>query len=730
MRRPLWRTGLLVAILVPVLARADVGPPAHMQVTEEDPGRYSVQWRVPKALPARAVPTPLLPESCRPATDPSVLEQADAWFLTREWLCDASLAGEIVGIRYPFPDLSLTTVIRVDLLSGDRFAHVLTPGDPPWRLPEGTAEPDYLRGGQRAMLAGLRHVLGAWIHGAFLLALAMLGGFRRPLWLVTAFTLGQVGGALLTSASGLGIGSVPAEIGFAVAVALAAREALRPSAERLPLAAVVAGAGILHGLGLGALLSAELGAEGGKLAAHLLGIVGMDAAHVAGAAALVALGRAIGRVRVPGMARTGLAYADGAAAMALAIALAGTGAARGKDAVPSASVHAGALQSPVVGAARSQRVAPSTPDAPIQSFLAVEPFEVRHEVLLRLAGLTEWLDLDPAATLEPPDQPLVLERLTDLVLAHATVRVDGGSPEPLVRRADFMTVDPTGALPRPNPVSETVEKAAVGLIVVYPIDGMPGEAGLAWEPFPDPVASIPATVIDPEAVSSAALTPDERSLRWENALREDPVPTVAAVPVEPVRLPVPLLSLPLLALAAGLATGAIRRRRPPLSAAARLTLALAVLVGPLARTAVAVPGSEGRAPSDRQARRILAGLLPNIYRAMEFRDEAVIYDRLAVSVTGETLLDVYLEQRRALELDERGGAQARVETVEVREAREIRSLADGFEVRGLWTVGGMVTHFGHRHFRQSRYDARIGVVSVEGAWKIRTIEVLDQERVR
>ena len=43
---------------------------------------------------------------------------------------------------------------------------------------------------------------------------------------------------------------------------------------------------------------------------------------------------------------------------------------------------------------------------------------------------------------------------------------------------------------------------------------------------------------------------------------------------------------------------------------------------------------------------------------MEFRDEAQVYDRLAVSVTGETLTEVYLEQQKALKMEERGGAQA------------------------------------------------------------------------
>jgi hypothetical protein len=81
-------------------------------------------------------------------------------------------------------------------------------------------------------------------------------------------------------------------------------------------------------------------------------------------------------------------------------------------------------------------------------------------------------------------------------------------------------------------------------------------------------------------------------------------------------------------------------------------------------------------------------------------------------------------------MEERGGAQARVEAVEILEAGEIERLEHGFGVRAAWTASGMVTHFGHRHFRQNRYDARIAVVPVEGTWKIRSVEMLAQERLR
>ncbi len=712
--------GLAVLALVPVLALADVGPPAHMQVTEKSPGLYAVQWRVPKALPARAVPTPVLPETCRPVGERSVVDQPGAWLLSRDWRCDASLAGQEVGIRYPFPDLSLTTVIRVDLLSGDRFAHVFSPGEGAWRVPEGTAPPDPVLGAQRAVVAGAAHAVGSWIHLGLVLVLALMGGLALPVRLVTFFTIGQLTAVALSSAVGTSLPAGPAEIGLAIGVALLAREALRSPGERRSLEALVSAAGLVHGLGLAALLAEGLGAGPG-FGSLVVATLGMDAVHLLGVAGLVALLRLVARPLAGRRARTGLAYAAGASGMALALSIAFGGQVSSASATGSGTILGQGASSPAAGPAASRRLAPSAPDAAIQSFLAVEPFEVRHEVMLRLHGLSTALGLDPESTLGIEDQQSVTDSIVRLVLGRTRVVVDGTALDPVVR----------GALPRPSPVPEDVAQAVVGVVVTYPTGGMPERVLLAWDPFPEFVTDLPTTVIDPENTSSATLTPSGVSIEWENELVEDPIPSVAAVPVEPARIPFPLLSLPLLLISAILFVSGLRGRRRPASVAlARIVLAAAIVVGPVVQTAVAVPGSAGRIPSERQARRILSGLLPNVYRALEFREDAAIYDRLAVSVTGETLTDVYLQQRRALEVEERGGAQARVETVEVQEARDIERAGNGFSVRGEWTVGGMVTHFGHRHFRQNRYDARVGIEPVEGTWKIRSIEVLEQERLR
>jgi hypothetical protein len=716
-----------LAVLVPVVVQADVGPPAHMQVTEKSPGVYAVQWRVPKALPARAIPTPVLPETCRPVGERFVVDQPGAWLFSRDWHCDAGLAGQEVGMRYPFLDLSLTTVIRVDLLSGDRFAHVLSPGETSWLLPEGTALPDPVLGAQRAVLAGAAHAVGQWIHLAFVLVLALFGGFSLPVRLVTFFALGQIAAVFASTVAGTGLPAGPAEIGLAVGLVLLARESLRPPEERRSLAGLSIAAGIAHGLGLSALLADDLGVGAG-LWSQAVAVLGMDVVHLLGvglcAVALARFGQSVARPR----ARLG--YAAGIAGMAFAfsVVMAGQGgtAPTATETIPNQAASANGAAGP----AASQRLAPASPDTPVQSFLAIEPFEVRHEVMLRLGGLSGLLGLEADGAIEIPRQAAVTDSLARAVLGWTRLEVDGSAVNPVLRRADFMTVDPTGALPRTNPVLEEVTSAVVGIVVAYPAAGMPEEVLLTWDPFPESSTGLPATVIDPENTSTTTLT-GPGAVRWENALVEDPIPSVSAIEVEPTRIPVPWLSLPLFILAVLLIVRGFRGAERAKSVAfGRIVLALALVIGPIVQGAIAVPGSAGRTPSERQARRILSGLLPNVYRALEYRREEAIYDRLAVSVTGETLTEVYLEQRRALEMEERGGAQARVETVEVQEATDIQRSGDGFSVRGEWTVGGMVTHFGHRHFRQNRYDARVGIEPVDGTWKIRSIEVLEQERVR
>lgn len=40
-----------------------------------------------------------------------------------------------------------------------------------------------------------------------------------------------------------------------------------------------------------------------------------------------------------------------------------------------------------------------------------------------------------------------------------------------------------------------------------------------------------------------------------------------------------------------------------------------------------------------------------------------------------------------------------------------------------------MNHFGHVHYRRNRYEAAIALIAVDGVWKIRGIELLDERRL-
>ena len=128
---------------------------------------------------------------------------------------------------------------------------------------------------------------------------------------------------------------------------------------------------------------------------------------------------------------------------------------------------------------------------------------------------------------------------------------------------------------------------------------------------------------------------------------------------------------------------------------------------------------------------MLQVLLKNVYRAFDFRNEEDVYDKLAVSVGGDLLADIYLQNRRSFAVQQAGGAQAKIRSVEIQDAvaerLDDRPLA--YAIRGNWTAQGTVGHWGHVHTRRNRYDAIVTVEAVDGTWKITDMEVLEEQRI-
>ena len=733
-KQRLSAVALAVTLASPPVAADDVRP-IQIQIREREPGAFLVQWRVPKLLPIQAMPNPVLPEECVPEGERILLDQPGSWVSQQAYRCEGGLSGKAVGIHYPIRDPQYTTVVRVELLSGDRFAHAYAPAEDSWVVPnvEAGSVAAWLNGAGAAVTTGGTHIMGHWVHVTFLLALCLLGGMLGSIRLATAFAAGQVAAVLVTAMAGGGTGPLVPEVCAAIAVVFLARESHRNDSSERRLLGLSAGAGLFHGLSLAGVLPA-VGQSGAMWSYLLLLVLGMDAMLMASSLAVNWLGELVGRKWRPVWFRTALSYAIGGIGVAAAMVLA-TERPDAGEAFETASERLPGIGAMASGSATpgSRRVAPQVSDAPVQSFLAIQPFEMRHEILVRLADVADLVGLGAGVeVLEVEAQAEVAERVGEFVVSQIALTIDGEPASGTLDRVDYMTVDLMGVLPRPTPVPEPVDGAMIGVTLIHLTPGVPDEVTLDWEEFSEEVPFVPATVIDPESSGSIMLRPDQSTLRWENQLMDDPIPTVESVAVDPPKLPVPLISLALLLIALILGVAAVRGRLPTISfAGTRITLAAAFVAAPFAQAAVDVPFALSSVPSERAARRILAGVLPNVYRAFEFRDEATVYDRLALTVTGETLSDAYLEHRRAMVMEERGGARARIEAVEVVEVRDIEpGDGGGFDARAVWTVGGTVTHFGHRHFRQNRYNVQVSLVPHDQTWKIRSIEVLEEERIK
>jgi hypothetical protein len=717
---------VILMLLFGSVAKADLAQPVKVHIVEREPGLYAVRWQVPKVLPVHAMPVPVLGEDAEPVGTRIITDQPGGWTNRQSFRISGELFGGKVGLRYPYHNPSLSALIRIDLLSGEQYAHWLNPADEYWQVPAGSQSPleSFFHDTHQGTLAGLKHTVTQWFHLAFVFVIALAGRWRDAARWVTVFLLAQVAGILL---SALWSGTPQAgfgELGLIVAVLLMAAEILNPAPDARKLTLFVSLAGFWHGTGVNAILPEASGA-------HVLGaVVGMDGTL------LVLSG--IGVMLVARLLQTTprvkqvLVYGTATATVCMALVLIPqmrsgmTGARAVASTLPAAPAQTSDTQA-------SRPVAPQNSKAPLQSFVSIGAFEVRHEVLIR------WRDLayliDPAnsrgSIIDPAVQPEIKARVVDFVAEHGLLSINGDSALPIMNRVDFVTAEPKGIFPRTEPVPESLKSALLGVTFVYATSITPDQVTVSWQGVYGAATAVPVSVTDPEATATVSVVADNPRAIWTNELVEDPVPGVRSASIEPEYLYVPTVSL--LLLLSGFMLYSIpkfRTKTGPYLSAGRMLLLAIFLAVPIAQFAVALPTGAGTIPSTGQARRILARLLPNVYRAFEFGEESVVYDRLALTVTGNTLTEIYLDHRRALEMTERGGARARVEAVEVKDIRSVSESGDGFVALATWTVGGTVTHFGHRHFRQNLYDAEVYLKPVDGTWKISKLDILEEQRVR
>ncbi len=376
----------------------------------------------------------------------------------------------------------------------------------------------------------------------------------------------------------------------------------------------------------------------------------------------------------------------------------------------------------------------------VMSYLYVEPYEVRHEILTRVKDLEQWMDLGLRGNdyIEPDELAALKQRIGEFLLHKNEVRIDGEALKPILDRTNYVKVALNGIQLIENPERLEISTTIIGVIIAYITNGLPQEVTVDWELFTDQIQRVPATAIDPAGPLMSYVEPQDNVHTWTNFLKNYQLPTVEAVAVAGSlgRVNVPVGSLACLAILLPVGWQITRRRRRGKSVTVPIVATVALLGAslaayPYAQVSVAKPTAIAASLEGEPAQVLLHTLLKNVYRAFDFREEEDVYDKLALSVSGDLLESIYLQNRKSFAVQKAGGAQAKIKEVEILDvaAEKISDRPLAFAFKSKWTAMGTVGHWGHVHTRKNLYDAIVTVEAVEGSWKITNLELLEEKRV-
>jgi hypothetical protein len=367
--------------------------------------------------------------------------------------------------------------------------------------------------------------------------------------------------------------------------------------------------------------------------------------------------------------------------------------------------------------------------APMSGFLYVEPFEVRKEIILRPVDLQDWIDLglEGRETIPVEVQAELERQVAEFLRARQRVVIDGREIEPDLARINFLERTlKTSRVVEPREELD-IYSATLGAIFVYPTEGLPQRVTMEWDLFNEKITRVPGAAVDQAGPLPTILEPNFPVLEWQNFLKNPELPTLTALAPPPSALE-RALGWPRWVLLTVCALLVFWRGRLVLRRQPAPVLGLVTALALLAAGASLWLGRDAGLSDDR-AGEVVSGLLHNIYRAFDFREEEQIYDVLERSVEGDLLTRIYLETRRGLELANQGGARAKVKAIELVELEAESSGGGAFVARATWNVAGSVGHWGHVHERANQYQAEMSIAPVGGSWKLTGLEILLEERI-
>lgn len=363
--------------------------------------------------------------------------------------------------------------------------------------------------------------------------------------------------------------------------------------------------------------------------------------------------------------------------------------------------------------------------SPLMSFIAIEPREVRHEILFRLRDLEAWTDLDLSGALRLDRATIdeVQSQAAAFFAAHNPLVIDGVLREPAAAKVQVVDIDVTGLRVVEDPDKLDPVSALFGVVLSYPHKTLPQGLTMSWELFPEGLEEVPAMVTDPAGGVPARLTPAAPEVAWTNFLRTWEDPQVTPVLAGAHRsVEVPMLSVVLVGVGAVSAAGvAMRRARPRW-----LILTLVALVVAPATTQVGAVNLQlaGGEPPPEAMTSVVQEILSNASVAMLETDGGAFEEALSVFVAGAEMDEVAAEMRRGLAVTLPSGARARTDAIDAVTVEAITPQDDGLSVLATWTSQVSGGHWGHLHQRAIHYRALVDLTEPNGVWQLAGLTVV------
>lgn len=255
---------VIAGTLLPALADAHQFAPALLELREIDTDTVAVRWKQPIVKVMGSQVQPVLPGDCNGIGRPEVSRKKTGMEATWQIKCSGGLFGKTVGAE-GITESRAVVLLRVELVNGSTFRHILTGDYPIYTVPEQESRSTVIV--NYAQL-GIGHILSGYDHLLFILGLTLLVGYNRLLlWTITAFTLGHSVTLAFAVLGVVNFSPAPIEAGIALSIYILAVELARTKRKTLlrNYPWFVAGLfGLLHGFGFAGAL-AEVGLPDGEI---------------------------------------------------------------------------------------------------------------------------------------------------------------------------------------------------------------------------------------------------------------------------------------------------------------------------------------------------------------------------------------------------------------------------------------------------------------------------------